>query len=142
MADGGIRRVLGDLEDIAGRTATDDDLRCAIAVFNENRQLLREVYAIKRETPWLLPIHEAYALVALGGLVLREEHNELLRWALPRIRDREHRKQDKIRVVFEGGFCEQPPLDLLHAISQFCYVVDDDLMIGLRWILSDVPDGG
>jgi benzoyl-CoA reductase subunit C len=45
-------------------------------------------------------------------------------------------------VVFEGGFCEQPPLDLLRTIAQFCYVVDDDLLIGLRWILEDVPLDG
>jgi benzoyl-CoA reductase subunit C len=43
-----------------------------------------------------------------------------------------------LRVVFEGGFCEQPPLDLLHAVAQSCYVVDDDLLIGLRWITADV----
>jgi benzoyl-CoA reductase subunit C len=44
-----------------------------------------------------------------------------------------------MRVVFEGGFCEQPPLDLLRTIGQSCYVVDDDLLIGLRWIVEDVP---
>jgi len=136
------RRVLTDLEAVAGRKATDDDLRRAIGTFNENRRLLRELYRIKRETPWLLPIHEAYVLMALGGLVTREEHNELLAWALPRIEEREARPKDKIRVVFEGGFCEQPPIDLLRAISEFCYVVDDDLLIGLRWILSDVPTDG
>ena len=36
-----------------GAQVTDDDLRRSIAVFNENRALLRELYAIKRETPWL-----------------------------------------------------------------------------------------
>jgi benzoyl-CoA reductase subunit C len=136
------RRVLGDLEAIAGRVATDDDIRAAIDVFNENRRLLRELYEIKRTTPWLIPVHEAYVLVALSGLITREEHNELLEWALPRIRERDARRQDKIRVVFEGGFCEQPPLDLLRAIAEFCYVVDDDLLIGLRWIESDVPTPG
>jgi benzoyl-CoA reductase subunit C len=45
-------------------------------------------------------------------------------------------------VVFEGGFCEQPPLDLLRAISQSCFIVDDDFMIGLRWIVEDVPTDG
>jgi benzoyl-CoA reductase subunit C len=44
--------------------------------------------------------------------------------------------------VFEGGFCEQPPLDLLRAIARSCDVVDDDLMIGLRWILDDVVADG
>jgi benzoyl-CoA reductase subunit C len=138
---GEYRRVLGDLQEISGHTVTDGEIAKAIEVFNLNRRLLREVYRIKRETPWLLPVDQAYVLVALAGLVTREEHNELLTWVLPRIMERDTRQQDKIRVVFEGGFCEQPPIDLLRAISEFCYVVDDDLLIGLRWILSDVPTG-
>jgi benzoyl-CoA reductase subunit C len=136
------RRVLGDIEGIAGTTVTDEALRASIAVYNENRRLLRELYAIKRATPWLLPVDEAYVLVAIGAMILREEHNELLRAVLPRLRERSGRPQDRMRVVFEGGFCEQPPLDLLHAIAQFVYVVDDDLLIGLRWITSDVDDAG
>jgi benzoyl-CoA reductase subunit C len=133
-------RVLRDIEGMAGRRVTDADLRRSVAVFNRNRALLRELYAIKRETPWLLAVDEAYVLMALGGLITREEHNALLEGLLPQIRERPLRRQDRIRVVFEGGFCEQPPLDLLRSISQFCYVVDDDLLIGLRWIESDVPD--
>jgi benzoyl-CoA reductase subunit C len=136
------RRVLGDIEGIAGITVTAEALRASIAVYNENRRLLRELYAIKRETPWLLAVDEAYVLVAIGALILREEHNELLHAVLPRLRERDSRPQDRMRVVFEGGFCEQPPLDLLHAIAQFVYVVDDDLLIGLRWITSAVDDIG
>jgi benzoyl-CoA reductase subunit C len=136
------RRVLGDIEAIAGRPVTDAEIRASVAVFNENRRLLRELYAIKRDTPWLLAVDEAYVLMALGGIITRDEHNELLRALLPRIRERDLRRQDRMRVVFEGGFCEQPPLDLLHAMGQFVYVVDDDLLIGLRWITSDVPLAG
>jgi benzoyl-CoA reductase subunit C len=136
------RRVLGDIEGIAGTIVTDGALRASIAIYNENRRLLRELYAIKREMPWLLPVDEAYVLVAIGALIPREEHNQLLHAVLPRLRERDGRPQDRMRVVFEGGFCEQPPLDLLHAIAQFVYVVDDDLLIGLRWITSDVDDVG
>ncbi len=78
----------------------------------------------------------------MGGLIPREEHNALLRAVLPQIEARAARPQDRIRVVFEGGFCEQPPLDLLRSIGQSCYVVDDDLLIGLRWILEDVAARG
>ena len=133
-------RVRHDVEGVTGRWVSDDDLRHSIGVFNENRRLMRELYAIKRETPWLLGVDEAYTLVAVGPLLPREEHNELLTEVIPLIRARNARKQDKIRVVFEGGFCEQPPLDLLSVIAQLCYVVDDDLLIGLRWIESDVQD--
>jgi benzoyl-CoA reductase subunit C len=136
------RRVLDDIEQVSGMPVDDSRLRASIDVFNENRRLMRELYAIKRDTPWLLPVDEAYVLVSIGGLIPREEHNDLLRALLPRIRERQARPQDRMRVVFEGGFCEQPPLDLLHAIAQFVYVVDDDLLIGLRWLTSDVGTDG
>ncbi len=135
-------RVQRDIEKITGRHVSDDDLRRSIAVFNQNRRLCRDLYAIKRETPWLLSADEAYVLVTLGGMIPREEHNEILEFAVAKARARTAKPQDRIRVVFEGGFCEQPPLDLLRMISQSCYVVDDDLMIGLRWIEDDVPADG
>lgn len=127
--------------DVAGRPVGDAELGRAIAVFNENRRLLRQLYAIKRERPWLISVNEAYVLTALGGLIPREEHNDLLRHVLPLVDARPAARRDRMRVVFEGGFCEQPPLDLLQAIAQFCDVVDDDLLVGLRWIESDVAAG-
>jgi benzoyl-CoA reductase subunit C len=134
-----LRRVVAG---IASREVDDDALRRSILVFNENRALLRELYGIKRETPWQVAAHEAYVLVAAGGLIPREEHNDLLRVVLPLIRARTMHAQDRTRVVFEGGFCEQPPLDLIRSIGRSCYVVDDDFLIGMRWILDDVKPGG
>ena len=136
------RRLQGEIAAIAGREVTAEELRCSIAVLNENRRLLRELYAVKRERPWLLAVDEAYALMAVGGLVPRWEHNELLAGVLPRLADRPARPQDKLRAVLAGGFCEQPPLELLEIVSRSCYVVEDDLMIGLRWIEEDVPLDG
>jgi benzoyl-CoA reductase subunit C len=136
------RRLGRLIEDVAGRAVTDDDLRQSIAVFNENRALMRQLYDIKRETPWLVTAEDAYALVAVGGLIPREEHNELLGTLLPRIRERETKREDRIRVVFEGAFCEQPPLDLIRMLGRTCYVVDDDFLIGLRYLLEDVPTPG
>jgi benzoyl-CoA reductase subunit C len=133
-----VRRVI---EQIEGRSIAVEALRQSIAVFNENRRLLRDLYAIRRERPWQIAVDEAYVLTAVGGLIPREEHNALLRSLLPQLADRRRRAQDRLRVVFEGGFCEQPPLDLLRTIAQSCYVVDDDLLIGLRWITSDVLPG-
>ena len=135
-------RLLRTVEKVTGRTVGDEDLRRSIEVYNRNRSLLRELYRIKREAPWKISADEAYALMAVGSLMLREEHNQLLESALDMIEERDARKLDRIRVVFEGGFCEQPPLDLIRAIARSCYVVDDDLLIGMRWILDDVPVEG
>ena len=136
---GRLKRVL---EGIAGREITDDDLRRSTEIFNENRALLRELYEIKRTTPWLVTADEAYCLTSVGGMIPREEHNALLSTLLPQIKRRKAKAQDRIRVVFEGGFCEQPPLDLIRMLGRTCYVVDDDFLIGMRWLTEDVPVTG
>jgi benzoyl-CoA reductase subunit C len=135
-------RLKRSIEQVAGRTISDEDLARSVVVFNENRRLIRELYDIKRETPWLVTADEAYCLLSVGGMIPREEHNELLSTALPMIKARTTPKQDRIRVVFEGGFCEQPPLDLVRMLGLTCYVVDDDFLVGLRYITEDVPEAG
>jgi len=135
-------RVRRLIEEISGREISDDDLQRSVEVFNENRRLMRELYEIKSERPWLIAAEDAYALVALAGMIPREEHNELLSTLLPLIRERTNKKEDRIRLVFEGGFCEQPPFDLVRMLGRTSYVVDDDFLIGLRWITSDVPSDG
>jgi len=135
-------RLRRSVEGATGREVTAVALARSIAVFNENRALLRELYRLKRETPWQVSADEAYVLVSLAGLLPRDEHNQLLRWILPRLVERPAKRLDKTRVVLEGGFCEQPPLDLVRSIGRSCYVVDDDLLIGLRWLTSDVSVTG
>ncbi len=139
---GEYRRLGRILEEETGRRIREDDLRASIALFNENRRLLREIYRIKRETPWLLSAVEAYLLVRSAGLMPREEHNALLRRVLAQLPHRQVKPHDRLRVIFVGGFCEQPPLDMLAVIQNACYIVDDDLLIGLRWVTEDVPLDG
>ncbi|MEE8336111.1 MAG: 2-hydroxyacyl-CoA dehydratase [Candidatus Neomarinimicrobiota bacterium] len=129
------------VESVAEEKISISALNNSLEIFNLNRRLLRELYKIKQQQPWKISMREAYVLAALGAIIPREEHNQILEAVLPLIDARKAKKQDRIRVVFEGGFCEQPPLDLLHTIGQSCYVVDDDLLIGLRWILDDVKGG-
>ena len=135
-------RLKREVEAITGTTITEDALRASIEVFNENRRLMRELYEIKRTTPWLVAAEDAYSLVAIAGMIPREEHNELLSWVLPKLRERTAKQEDRIRVVFEGGFCEQPPLDMIRVLGRSCYLVDDDLLIGLRWLVEDVEGAG
>ncbi len=136
------QRLRRDIEEMAGRPIGDDDLRRSIAVYNKTRELFAALYRLRRETPWLIGSDEAFTVVALAGILPREEFNEFLETLLGMLAERPAKRQDKMRVVFEGGFCETPPIDLIQTVSRSCYVVDDDLFIGLRWILDDVPVEG
>lgn len=136
------QRLVDDIEAAGGRPLTQESLKASIALYNRSRRMMRELYRIRRKTPWKLAADESMALIGMAGLLPREEFNRMLEAVLPMIEARPTRQQDKMRVVFEGGFCELPPFDLLQAVSRSCFVVDDDVYIGLRWILEDVATEG
>lgn len=134
------QRLRAECEKMSGNTVDDATLANSIRVYNRNRQLLREMYAIRCDAPWKLGCTESYLLLRARTRMSCEEHNEMLEAALTAIHARNRVAQDKPRVVFVGGFCEQPPLEMLEALDDTCYVVDDDLLIGLRFLTSDVPE--
>jgi benzoyl-CoA reductase subunit C len=135
-------RLADDIVAAGGDPVTAESLRRSIEIYNHSRKLMRDLYDIRRGEPWKLAADESFALVGLAGFLPREEFNALLETVLPMIQARPVRPQDKMRVVLEGGFCEVPPFDLLQAVSRSCHVVDDDIFIGLRWILEDVSTAG
>ena len=136
------QRLRSDLEARIGEPIADEAIRASVRIYNQNRRLIRELYRIKRETPWQVSLVEAYLLLRSRTRMPCERHNELLASALEAIERRPMPAQDKPRVVFLGGFCEQPPLEMLETIEDACYVVNDDLLIGLRWFTEDVPEDG
>jgi benzoyl-CoA reductase subunit C len=125
-----------------GHEISDDAIRASLHLFNEGRRLQRALYALKRDDPARLSAVEAYLLIRAGTRLRREDHNALLRNALQLLDERRVRPQDKPRVVIVGGFCEQPPLEMLETIEDVCFIVDDDLLIGQRWLVEDVPEDG
>lgn len=136
------RRLAEDLADLCRKPFQEEALRQSIRLYNQSRRLLRRLYEIKRTEPWRVSLDEAYALVALSGLMPREEYTDLLEHALGLLEQRPCSRRDRIRVVWDGGFCEQPPLDMLRVVGRSCYVVDDDLLIGQRYLVEDVPEEG
>jgi benzoyl-CoA reductase subunit C len=133
-----------DLSRLTGHSITDEDLRRSISLYNENRKAIRDLYEARSRKPWLYPISEMYLILRAGNLLPVEEHTALLREYLSQAPQEEGRfEQDESRVILVGMFCEQPPLGLLATIERAgCLVVDDDLLLGLRWLKGDVPVDG
>jgi benzoyl-CoA reductase subunit C len=132
-----------DLGKLAGKPVTDDALRASIAVYNENRRAMGELYAYRAAKPWQAPTSEVY-LVSRAGMVLPPEaHTALVREYIAATDLVERPKRDNARIVLTGSFCEQPPLGLIKSIEMAgCYIVDDDFMLVLRWLLDQVPMEG
>lgn len=136
------QRLRGVLAAQVGHDIPDEAIRASLRVYNENRRLQRELYRVRRDDPARLSTVESYLLVRAGTRLRREEHNVLLRDVLRLLAERPVRPRDKPRVIFLGGFCEQPPLEMIETIEDACFIVDDDLLIGQRWITGDIPLDG
>ncbi len=137
-------RVVRDmLAEASGRAVSDDAIRASIALYNENRALVREVYAFRARQPWQAPSAEVYLLMRAGMIVAVEEHSRMLREYLAAAATEARPRRDNSRVVVTGAFCEQPPLNLIKSIELAgCYIVDDDFMLVNRWERSDVAEEG
>jgi benzoyl-CoA reductase subunit C len=132
-----------DLAKLAGVEITNDMINRSIGVFNENRRAIRDLYAYRAEQPWQVPTTEVYLLQRAGMVLPVEEHTQLIRDYLAATAAEPRPKRDNARVVINGTFCEQPPLNLIKSIEMAgCYVVDDDFMLVTRWLLDDVPTDG
>jgi benzoyl-CoA reductase subunit C len=132
-----------DLAALAGRAVTDDDLRASIAVYNDNRRAIADLYALRARKPWQAPTSEVYLVVRAGTILPPEQHTQLLREYVAAAAAESRPKRDNARVVVNGAFCEQPPLGLIKSIEMAgCYIVDDDFHLVTRWITQDVPVDG
>ena len=136
-------RLIENLERIGGAPVTDRALNDAIEAYNENRRLTRQLYDERARNPHLIRTSELYALIRAGNFLPVNEHTALLRETLLSVPSRTGKTRDSIRIVIEGSFCEQPPLDLIRIIEEAgCYIVDDDFVLGPRWFLTDIPVNG
>ncbi len=132
-----------DLAKLAGADINDAALRSSIALYNENRRTVRDLYAYRAREPWQAPTSEVYLVLRAGMLLPVEEHTQLVRDYLAATAAKPRPKRDNARVALTGAFCEQPPLALIKSIEMAgCYIVDDDFMLVLRWLLDDVPESG
>lgn len=138
-----LRELRDGLAKLAGREVSDDDIRRSIAVYNENRRWVNEVYDFRAASPWKAPSAEVYLLMRAGMVLPPEEHTQLMREYLAAAEAANRPMRDNCRVVLTGAFCEQPPLNLVKSLEMSgCYIVDDDFMLVARWLLTDVATEG
>jgi benzoyl-CoA reductase subunit C len=138
-----LRRLATGFGDAFGLPVTPAALSKSVETYNTLRARLRALYALRVAEPQKLSTTELYIVLRAATLVPPEESIGWLDGLLDALPRRESRPRDRLRVVVEGAFCEQPPLGLLEVLEEAgCYVVEDDLLLGWRWFTADVPSDG
>jgi benzoyl-CoA reductase subunit C len=138
-----LRRLAGSFEREFGLGVAPGPLAKSIELYNAVRARLRALYALRIAEPQQLTTVELYTVLRAVTVSPPEESLAWLDTLLAELPGRAARPRDRLRVVVEGAFCEQPPLGLLEIIEEAgCYVVEDDLLLGWRWYTADVPTDG
>ena len=138
-----LRRLAEGLEGYFGLGVTPVALAKSIETYNALRARMRALYALRIAEPQKLSTTDLYSVLRAATVVPPEESLAWLDTLLDELPRREERPRDRLRVVIEGAFCEQPPVGLLEVLEETgCYVVEDDLMLGWRWFTTDVATDG
>lgn len=142
---GELTRLKNKLEQETGAVITDEKLWASIRLFNQNRQLLRRMFAIHIGHPGVLTSREAYTAIKAAMYMDKVEHNELLRGLIAELEQKvaqsAGRPNCKVRLVISGGVWEPPEImDLIEEAGGV--VVGDDLLTGARYLGPDADEGG
>lgn len=125
------------VEGLAGQPITEPALEGAMAVYRENRALLRKLYQYrKRDFP---PISgsEVLKVIEAGAQMPKEEHNRLLRQLLEALETRPVKVAKGPRLVISGSLLEDQ--ELLQVIEESGgVVVSDDLCTGTRYFWHEI----
>jgi benzoyl-CoA reductase subunit C len=133
----------GEMEELVGHTVSDTALRASIKLFNENRQLIRRLYELRRTGKVNLTSRQMQSIVKSSMVMDKARHTELLRVLLSQLESRSVPLSTDVRLHLSGHFCQAPKPELLDMIESCgATVVGDDLYHGFRYISTDVPEDG
>jgi len=125
------------LERALGTHISDDSLKDAVAVYNENRNLLRKIYDLKARKPPLISGAE-FLEIALSGLLMpKAEHNVLMNQFLSEVDHRSDLPPEGVRLLVSGSVMDNVELvKLIESVGGT--VVADDWCTGSRYFWNNV----
>ena len=135
----------GELEDFkktlqtyAGQELSREKLTKAIAVHNEQRALVRELYGLRKPDPPLISGAETLQVLKAVMSIPADEGNGLLREVISEVKGRDSRlKKNAPRLLVWGSVIDDVSLvELIESTG--CNVVIDDTCVGTRAYWTDV----
>ncbi len=132
--------VKAQLEHYLGVKITNADLERSIAIYNENRQVMREFVKVAADYPQIIDAVSRHAVFKARQFMLKEKHTELVKELIAEVKAMPVQPWTGKKVIVAGILLE--PNELLDIFNEFgLAIVDDDLAQESRQIRVDVLDG-
>lgn len=135
-----LEKLKGGLETNYGISITDEGLAEAIQVYDRTRQLLRQLYELRKAAAPLISGAECLAVVTAGMVMRKDEYNQLLEGLLVELEERGKVHQGQARIMVSGSILINPAeIQLIENLGGV--VVADDLCTGGRYFWDSVEPG-
>ena len=124
------------MEGVIGTPITDEALKKAISVINENRRLLRELFEFRKEAnPRVTGVEALYASLT-AQFVDKEEHNQELRRVLAEVAKRTNVRKEGVRFMTIGS--ENDDVSFMEMVESVgATIVIDDQCSGTRYFWNE-----
>jgi len=128
------------LEDWSGRKLDPGKLKEAVALYNQRRAVLRELYELRKTNPPLVSGTEITKVLVAGMGIPAAEHIELVKRFIVEVKERPLPKAEKLPRIFIWG-TEIDDVAFIKLVEESgAQVVMDDLCTGTRFFWEDVPE--
>ncbi|RVU54679.1 2-hydroxyacyl-CoA dehydratase subunit D [Anaerosphaera multitolerans] len=114
-----------ELEKICDVEITDENLKKAFEVYNENRALKREFIKLAASHPQTIKASDRCYVLKSSYFMLKDEHNELLKKLNEELKSMPEEDWDGSRVVTSGIIADNPGLLQVLDDYKICIVADD-----------------
>ena len=131
---------LGDfkssLEKWLGKPISEKSLVDALAVYRENRLLMKQVYELRKKNPPVISGSDAQRMVLASMVMDKKEHNDMTRQLLEELRKKKASGNGRVRTMIMGS--GMSPLDFTELIEKTGGdVIVEDHCLGLRYFWGD-----
>jgi benzoyl-CoA reductase subunit C len=130
-----INKFINHLEDFTGNKLTEDNLRHAIEVYNKNRQLLRQIYDLRKLASPPITGVETLDIVRSTTVLPKEKSNVILEELLQTLQEKGQSPssvKEQPRVLITGIVLDNSAL-IQQVEDSGAIVVADDLCVGSRY---------
>lgn len=128
------------LENLLGVSISNEALQNSIAVYNENRRVMREFCDVAAEYPQIIDPIKRHAVIKARWFMEKSKHTALVKELVAKLKKQPVQKWTGKKVVLTGIMAE--PNGLLSIFKDFNFaVVADDLAQESRQFRIDVPEG-
>ena len=132
------RVFIGTLEKLTGKKITDEAIAKAVAAHNENRRLMRELYALRKTNPPLISGAEMMKVLVAAMSLPVEESSALIESVTKEVSKRTAKSNGKSpRIMLIGDQIDDAAIiDAIEGAG--AHLVMDDLSIGAKMYWGDV----